>query len=181
MPIFSLDGIQPEFSEGGHYWIAPTAVLIGRVRIKRDASVWFGAVLRAEDEIIEVGERSNIQDGAILHVDPGFPLTIGENCTIGHRAMLHGCTIGPGSLVGMCATILNGARIGRNCLIGAGALVPEGEVIPDNSLVIGVPGKVKRPVDEEMAQKIAEAAARYVERSRRYADGLMVVSEIAST
>src|SRR5262252_9217269 len=105
MPIFSLDGLRLENHENNEYWIAPTAVLIGRVRIKREASVWFGAVLRADDDVIEIGERSNIQDGAVCHVDPGYPLTIGDGCTIAHQTMLHGCTIGSNSLVGMCATV----------------------------------------------------------------------------
>lgn len=175
MPLYSMDGIRPAF-DAGAAWVAPTAVLIGDVRLKPDASVWFGAVLRADDDVIEIGHRSNVQDGAVLHVDPGFPLTIGDDCTIGHRAMLHGCAIGSNSLIGMCATVLNGARIGRNCVIGACALVAEGKIIPDNSLVIGVPGKVVRLLDEAAVQRISEAATRYVHRWRRYANGLAVVT-----
>jgi len=176
MPLYSLDGERPTIDDHEAVWVAPTAVLIGKVRLKADASVWFGAVLRADDDLIEIGQRSNIQDGAVLHVDPGFPLTVGDDCTIGHRAVLHGCTIGANTLVGMGATVLNGARIGRNCLIGAGALVAEGKVIPDNSLVVGVPGKVVRQLDETTAGRIAEAATRYVDRWRRYEKGLLVAS-----
>lgn len=172
---YALDGTGPELPPPGEYWIAPGAVLVGRVRLGREASVWFGAVLRADDETIEIGERSNVQDCAVLHVDPGFPLTVGDDCVIGHRAMLHGCTIGPNTLVGMGATVLNGARVGRNCLIGANALITEGKVIPDNSLVMGSPGRVVREVDEAGARAIAEGAARYVHRWRRYAAGLVGV------
>jgi carbonic anhydrase/acetyltransferase-like protein (isoleucine patch superfamily) len=172
MPIFSLDGVEPEFPSGGEFWIAPTAVLIGRVRLKREASVWFGAVLRGDDDLIEVGERSNIQDGCVLHADPGYPLKVGDDCTVGHLAMVHGCTIGSNSLIGMCATILNGARIGRNCLVGAYALIPEGKEIPDNSLVMGAPGKVVRQIDEAGARNLTQGAAVYVARWRRYVRGL---------
>src|SRR5215210_2521730 len=140
MPVYSLDGVTPEWREGSECWIAPTAVLIGQVRLKRDASIWFGAVLRADDELIEIGERSNVQDNCVFHVDPGYPLTVGADCTIGHQAMVHGCTIGSNTLIGMCATVLNGARVGRNCLIGADALITENKVIPDNSVVMGAPG-----------------------------------------
>lgn len=177
MTLYSLDGICPAYDDGDAVWVAPTAVLIGKVRLKSEASVWFGAVLRADDDLIEIGRRSNIQDGAVLHVDPGFPLTVGDGCTIGHRAMLHGCTIGENSLVGMGATVLNGARVGRNCVIGACALVAEGKVIPDNSLVVGVPGKIVRQLDEASAARISEAAARYVNRWRRYAQGLVIASD----
>jgi carbonic anhydrase/acetyltransferase-like protein (isoleucine patch superfamily) len=177
MSIFSIDGIKPEFPDDNAYWIAPTAVLIGRVRMKRDSSIWFGAVLRADDDVIEIGERSNVQDGAVLHVDPGYPLTIGDGCTIAHQTMLHGCTIGSNSLVGMCAAILNGARIGRNCLIGANALIPEGKVIPDNSLVMGSPGKVVRQIDEEGVRELAQFCTHYVNRWRRYVRGLHAEKE----
>jgi len=172
MPIFTLDGVTPQPLGSAECWIAPTAVLIGNVRLKRDASVWFGAVLRADDEPMEIGERSNVQDNCVFHVDPGYPLTIGDDCTIGHQAMLHGCTIGSNSLIGMCATVLNGARIGRNCLIGANALITENKVIPDNSVVMGAPGKVVRETDEAGVRMLAEAAALYVRRWRRYVRGL---------
>ena len=172
MPVYTLDGLTPEFGEAPECWIAPTAVLIGQVRLKRDASVWFGAVLRADDELIEIGERSNVQDNSVFHVDPGFPLTVGDDCTIGHQAMVHGCTIGSNTLIGMCATVLNGARIGRNCLIGANALITENKVIPDNSVVMGAPGRVVREIDEAGVRSLTQAAALYVARWRRYARGL---------
>ena len=176
MPLYTLDGIAPEFPDEGHYWVAPTAVLIGRVRLQRDASVWFGSVLRGDNELIEVGERSNVQDGCVFHTDPGYPLTIAEDCTIGHKVMLHGCTIGANSLIGMCATVLNGARIGRNCLIGANSLIPENKVIPDNSLVMGVPGRVVRDLDEEAVRRMTRTAAHYVANWRRYAKGLQLIA-----
>jgi carbonic anhydrase/acetyltransferase-like protein (isoleucine patch superfamily) len=169
MPIYSLDGFTPKFAEAAEFWIAPTAVLVGQVRVKRDASIWFGAVLRAEDDVIEIGERSNIQDNSMLHVEEGFPLTIGDDCTIGHQAMLHGCTIGSNTLIGMCATVLDGARIGNNCLVGANALITGNTVIPDNSLVMGSPGKVVRQIDEAGVRFLKEAAERYTARWRRYA------------
>ena len=149
--LVTLDGIAPVF-DAARVYIAPNATLIGGVTLGLDASVWFGAVLRGDSEPIVVGERSNIQDLCVLHTDPGFPLVIGANCTIGHQAMLHGCTIGDNCLIGIQAIVLNGARIGRNCLIGAGALVTEGMIIPDNSMVVGMPGKVKR---EERASRMS--------------------------
>src|SRR5215204_1104689 len=172
MPVYSLDGLTLEFGKASECWIAPTAVLIGQVRLKRDASIWFGAVLRADDERIEIGERSNVQDNCVFHVDPGFPLTVGDDCTIGHHAMVHGCTVGSNTLIGMCATVLNGARIGRNCLIGAGALITENKVIPDNSVVMGAPGRVVREIDEAGVRSLRQAAALYVARWRRYTRGL---------
>ena len=178
MPVYSLDGVVPKCRDASECWIAPTAVLIGQVRLKRGASVWFGAVLRAEEELIEIGERSNVQDNCVFHVDPGFPLTVGNDCTIGHHAILHGCTIGSNSLIGMSATVLNGARIGRNCLVGAGALITENKVIPDNSVVMGAPGRVVREVDEAGAQSLTEAAAVYVARWRRYARGLTALERV---
>lgn len=178
MPIYPLDGVQPEYPVLGEYWIAPTAVLIGHIRLKREASVWFGVVLRADDELIEIGERSNVQDGCVFHVDPGYPIIVGDNCTIGHKVMLHGCTIGSNSLIGMCATVLNGAKIGRNCLIGANTLIPENKVIPDNSLVKGAPGRVVREIDEAGIRSLTEGATLYVNRWRRYVRGL--ASEVRS-
>src|ERR1700760_320070 len=144
MPAYSLGNAHPEFPESGEYWIAPNATVIGRVTLKRNASVWFGAVLRGDNEPIVVGEESNVQDGCVLHTDAGTPLTIGKAVTVGHLAMLHGCTIGDNSLIGIGAVVLNGARIGKNCLIGAKALIPEGKEIPDGSLVVGAPGRVIR-------------------------------------
>jgi len=172
MPLYALDGVKPELPADGRYWIAPGAQVIGRVRLGLDASVWFGVVLRGDNEEIYIGPGSNVQDNSVLHTDPGFPLWIGENCTIGHRAVLHGCAIGDNSLIGMGATLLNGAKIGRNCLVGANALVTEGKSFPDNSLIVGSPAKVIRELDESAAARLAESAARYVANWRRYARGL---------
>jgi carbonic anhydrase/acetyltransferase-like protein (isoleucine patch superfamily) len=176
MTCYALDGIAPDLPEEGAYWIAPDAAVIGKVKLERYASVWFGAVLRGDNELILVGENSNVQDGAVLHTDMGSPLSIGRNCTIGHKAMLHGCTIGDNSLVGMGATILNNAVIGQNCLIGAHALVAEGKVIPDNSLVMGMPGKVVRELDAAAIARLPKSAEGYVRNWRRYASGLSRVS-----
>ena len=168
---FSLGGVRVE-TEGDDYWIAPTAVLIGNVKLERNASVWWNAVLRGDNEPITIGENANIQDGCVLHTDPGFPLTVGKDVTVGHLVMLHGCTIGDGSLVGIGSVILNGARIGRNCLIGAKAFIGEGKQIPDNSVVLGAPGKIVRTLDADKAAKLAEAATRYVANWQRYKAGL---------
>jgi carbonic anhydrase/acetyltransferase-like protein (isoleucine patch superfamily) len=159
-------------TEDDAFWIAPTAVLIGNVKLAHNASVWWQAVLRGDNEPITVGENSNVQDGSVLHADPGFPLTIGKDVTVGHLAMLHGCTIGDNSLIGIGAVILNGAVIGRNCLIGAKALVPEGKQIPDNSLVMGAPGKVVRELEDRHIARIREAAEHYVQNWQRYARDL---------
>jgi len=172
MPIYELNGQAPEFPVDGRYWVAETASLIGCVRLKRDASVWFGSVLRGDNEWIELGERSQIQDNCTLHTDPGFPLTIGANCVIGHNVVLHGCTIGDESLVGMGAIMLNGAKIGRNCLVGAGAVMTEGKAFPDNSLIVGAPARVVRTLDAKAAEMIREGADIYVRRHRDYAKGL---------
>jgi carbonic anhydrase/acetyltransferase-like protein (isoleucine patch superfamily) len=143
-------------------------MLIGRVTLAEASSVWFGAVLRADNEPITIGTRTNIQDLAVLHTDPGCPLMIGSDCTIGHQAMLHGCTVGEGSMIGIGAIVLNGAKIGRHCLIGAGALVPEGVEIPDRSLVVGLPGKVKRELTEEEISRLLENATQYARRAQEY-------------
>jgi carbonic anhydrase/acetyltransferase-like protein (isoleucine patch superfamily) len=172
MPIYELDGQGPEFPTDNRYWVAETAVLICKVRLKTDSSVWFGAVLRGDNEWIELGVRSQIQDNATLHTDPGFPLTIGEDCVIGHNVILHGCTIGNNSLIGMGAIVLNGARIGNNSLVGAGALVTEGKTFPDNSLIVGSPARAIRTLDENAIAQIRAGANHYVERSRAYAKGL---------
>jgi len=158
--------------EPSESWIAPNATLIGRVRLAREASVWFGAVLRGDNEWINVGERSNVQDGCVLHTDMGSPLDIGADCTIGHLAMLHGCSIGANSLIGIGAVVLNGARIGANCLIGARALITEGKVIPDGTLVMGAPGKVVRTLTAAEVAGLTAAAAHYVANWRRYARDL---------
>jgi carbonic anhydrase/acetyltransferase-like protein (isoleucine patch superfamily) len=178
MPIYSLDGVAPQLPEDGEYWVAPDAVLIGDVRLGRAAAVWFGAVLRADDEPISIGAGSNVQDNCVFHVDPGYPIAIGEHCTIGHQAVLHGCSVGDNSLVGMGATILNGARIGRNCVVGAKALVTENKEIPDNSLVKGAPGKVVGEIDESGVVRLAKAAAFYIARWRRYRTGLVRVDVV---
>ncbi len=172
MAIFELDGEAPDLPADGRYWIADSAVVIGRVRLKSDASVWFNAVLRGDNEWIELGERSQIQDNAMLHIDPGFPLTIGENCVIGHNVVLHGCRIAANSLIGMGAVVLNGAKIGRNCLVGAGAVVTEGKEFADNSLIVGSPARVVRALDEKAARAIADGADIYVRRWQQYAKGL---------
>ena len=172
MPIYELDGQAPEFPDDGQYWVAETAVLIGRVRMKSHSSIWFGAVLRGDNEWIEVGERSQIQDNATLHTDPGFPMTIGSDCVIGHNVIMHGCTVGDNSLIGMGAIMLNGVKIGKNSLVGAGALVTEGKVFPDNSLIVGAPARAIRSVDERVMQMIREGAEIYVRRWKRYAKGL---------
>ncbi|MGA2637410.1 gamma carbonic anhydrase family protein [Methylocella sp.] len=175
MPLYALDGVRPELPAGNRFWIAPDAQVIGKVRLGVDASVWFGVVLRGDNEEIFIGPGSNVQDNSVLHTDPGFPVWIGENCTIGHRAILHGCTIGDNSLIGMGATLLNGARIGRNCLVGANALVTEGKSFPDNSLIVGSPAKVLRELDESAAARLAESAVRYAANWRRYAKGLVEI------
>ncbi|MER2606211.1 MAG: gamma carbonic anhydrase family protein [Siculibacillus sp.] len=172
MAIWKLDGIEPQFPTDGPWWAAPSAELIGRVRLKRDANVWFGAVLRGDNEWIEIGERSNVQDMSMLHTDMGFPLTIGADCTIGHKVTLHGCTIGDNTLIGMGATILNGAKIGSNCLVGAGALVTEGKEFPDNSLIVGVPARVVRTLDEAAVARLTKSAEGYARNARRFAESL---------
>ena len=172
MAIYEIDGVKPELPGDGHWWIAETATVIGRVRLKNDASVWWGAVLRGDNEWIEIGERSQVQDNATLHTDPGFPLVIGRECVIGHNVILHGCKIGDHSLIGMGAILLNGSKIGRNSLVGAGALVPEGKEFPDNSLIVGAPARVVRPLDEKAAAMIAQGADIYVKRWQSYAKGV---------
>ena len=171
MPLYALDDAVPQVAEGA-CWIAPDAHVIGRVSLAAEVGVWFGAVLRGDNEPIAVGRGSNIQEGALFHVDPGFPLTLGADCTVGHHAILHGCTVGDGSLIGMGATVLNGARIGAGCLVGAGALVTEGKEFPDGVLIVGAPAKVVRPLDEAARARIRETAAHYARRWRQYATGL---------
>jgi len=169
--IHALDGHSPRLAPDA--WVAPDANLIGRVVLDAGASVWFGATLRGDNEEILVGAGSNVQDGCVLHTDLGYPLVIGPDCTIGHRAILHGCTIGAGSLVGMGAIVLNGARIGRGCLIGAGALVAEGKDIPDGALVMGAPGRVVRMLDAAARDRLLASAAGYRANARRFAAGLV--------
>jgi len=172
MAIYEIDGVKPELPGEGEYWVAETATLIGRVRLKREASVWFGAVLRGDNEWIELGERSQIQDNCTLHTDPGFPIAIGQDCVIGHNVVLHGCTIGPHALIGMGAIVLNGAKIGAHCLVGAGALVTEGRSFPERSLIVGSPARAIRTLDEAAAIGIAAGADFYVRNFKRFAKGL---------
>lgn len=156
----------------GDYWIAPDAIVIGSVILEPNASVWFGCVVRGDNDTITIGENSQLQDGCVVHTDKGFPLTLGKNVSVGHMAMLHGCAIGDGSLIGIKSVILNGARIGRNCLVGANTLVPEGREIPDGSLVIGSPGRIVRQLSPEEIRNINSFADCYVEQFRRYQAGL---------
>src|SRR6201996_4895528 len=158
MAIYQLDEQRPELPADQRYWVAESASVVGKVRLKIDASIWFGSVLRGDNEWIEIGERSQIQDNATLHTDPGFPITIGKDCVIGHNVMLHGCIVGENSLIGMSATLLNGSKIGKNSLVGAGALVTEGKEFPDNSMILGAPARVIRQVDEKMSKMIAGGA-----------------------
>jgi len=173
--IHALDGISPDLPADGDYWVAPGAHVIGKVALGSGVSVWFGAAIRGDNEPIVVGSGSNIQENAVLHTDWGYPLRVGENCTIGHKAMLHGCSIGDGSLIGMGATVLNGARIGRGCLIGAGALVTEGKEIPDGSLVMGAPGRVVRLLDAAAQERLLASAAHYRDNMRRFKAGLVAL------
>ena len=170
MTIYALDGLVPELAEDA--WVAPDANLIGTVVLEAKASVWFGCTLRGDNEEIRVGAGSNLQENVVCHTDMGCPLAIGPGCTIGHKVMLHGCTIGRNTLIGMGATILNGARIGENCLIGAGALVTEGKAIPDGSLVMGMPGKVVRALDADAIEGLRASARHYQENAARHARGL---------
>ncbi|MQY41470.1 gamma carbonic anhydrase family protein [Epibacterium sp. SM1969] len=170
MTIYALGEFEPTIAQDS--WIAPDANLIGQVVIEEGASVWFCSTIRADHEEIRVGAGSNVQENVVMHVDAGFPLTIGKNCTIGHKAMLHGCTIGENSLIGMGATVLNGAKIGRNCLIGAGALITEGKEIPDNSLVMGAPGKIIRTLDAAAEEKLHQSALGYQRNMRHFRENL---------
>jgi carbonic anhydrase/acetyltransferase-like protein (isoleucine patch superfamily) len=170
MAIYEFGGERPELA--GRCWVAETAAVIGRVRLKTDASVWFGSVLRGDNEWIDLGERSQIQDNATLHTDPGFPIVIGADCVIGHNVVLHGAKVADNSLIGMGAILLNGAKIGKNCLVGAGALVTEGKEFPDGSLIVGAPARLLRSLDEKATQMIAEAADIYVRRWQLYAKTL---------
>ena len=173
MAIYELDGQGPDLPADGNYFIADTATIIGKVRLKNSASVWFGAVLRGDNEWIEVGARSQIQDNSTLHTDPGFALTIGKDCVIGHNVVLHGCCVGDACLIGMGAIILNGAKIGANSLVAAGALITEGKEFPDNSVIVGAPAKLVREADDATKAMTARGADVYVRRWKRYASGLM--------
>lgn len=175
MTIYSLADKKPQLPPEGEYWIADSADVVGNVILGAGASVWFGAVLRADNEVMTVGENSNIQDLSVLHSDPGSPLTIGRDVTVGHKVMLHGCTIGDNSLIGIGAVILNRAVIGKNCLIGANTLIPEGKVIPDGSLVMGQPGKVVRELTEAQIAGLTMSAQHYVQNWKRYSQSLLPV------
>jgi carbonic anhydrase/acetyltransferase-like protein (isoleucine patch superfamily) len=168
MPLYEIDGVQPQLPAGGKCWVAPDANVIGNVEIGEDVSIWFGCTLRGDRDLIRIGDRSNVQEHSIMHTDPGYPLQIGRNCTIGHGVILHGCIIGDNCLIGMGATILNGAKIGANSLVGANALVTEGKEFPPNSLIVGSPAKVVRELDAAAAQGLSKSADNYVENSRRY-------------
>ena len=173
MTLYALDGVSPVVPEDGDFWVAPTASVIGDVVLETAVSVWFGCTLRGDTERLHIGAGSNVQENTVIHADPGFPVVIGANCTIGHKAMIHGCEIGDGSLIGMGATVLNGAKIGKGCLIGAGALITEGKVIPDGSLVMGMPGKVVRDLDDDARANLLVSAEHYRARMRQYRAGLV--------
>lgn len=175
MTCYTLDGISPTLPEDGDFWVAPTAQVIGTVTVHSGVSIWFGAVLRGDNEPILLGAGTNIQENAVIHTDPGFAVTIGENCTIGHGAIVHGCTIEDTCLIGMGATILNGAVIGRKSLVAAGALVTEGKVIPEGSLVVGMPAKVLRPLDEKAVLGLKQSALHYQANMRRFKAGLQEI------
>ena len=174
--IYRLGDRQPQFK--GNYWIADNATVIGSVVLENNASIWFNVVIRADNDIITIGENTNIQDGSVLHTDSGVPLTIGKNVTVGHKVMLHGCTIGDNTLIGINAVVLNHAKIGKNCIIGANALVTERMEIPDNSLVVGSPAKVVKTVSEAQAQMLAFSALHYVENAKRYQTELTPVNPV---
>jgi carbonic anhydrase/acetyltransferase-like protein (isoleucine patch superfamily) len=170
MAIYQLDDLTPLLHEGA--WVADSAQVMGSVVLEEEASVWFGAVVRGDTETIRIGRRSNIQDGSVLHADQGMPLTIGEDVTVGHQVMLHGCTIGDGSLIGIQAVVLNGARIGRHCLVGAGSLVTEGKEFPDGSMILGSPARVVRQLTPEQIEGLGRSAQGYVANAKRFRAGL---------
>ncbi len=177
MSVYSLDGVSPELPSEGDYWIAPSAHVMGRVTLMKDVSVWWGAVLRGDNDPITIGERTNIQDNSVLHTDVGVPLTIGSGVTVGHKAMLHGCRIGDNTLIGIGATVLNNTVIGKNCLIGAHALIPEGKEIPDNSMVIGAPGKVVKELSPSVIKSLEMSAEVYVANYKRFTSKLVQIPE----
>ena len=175
MPIYEINGVRPEFPADGQSWVAETAVLIGRVRLRAEASVWFNAVLRGDNEWIDIGERSQVQDNATLHTDMGYPLTVGSDCVIGHNVILHGCEIASNVLIGMGAIVMNGVRVGTGSIVGAGAIIPEGKEFPDFSLIVGAPARVVRKLDESSLKSIAASAENYVQRWKNYRQGLKPV------
>ena len=170
MAVYQLDTLTPRLHDTA--WVADSAQVIGNVELAEGASIWFGAILRGDNETLHIGRNSNVQDGSMLHADPGYPLTLGENVTVGHHVMLHGCTVGDGSLIGIKAVILNGAKIGKNCLVGAGSLVTEGKEFPDGSMIMGAPAKVVRELTPEQIAGLARAAQHYVDNAKRYQAGL---------
>jgi carbonic anhydrase/acetyltransferase-like protein (isoleucine patch superfamily) len=170
MAIYELDGVSPRIAATA--WVAGSAEVMGNVELAEDASVWFGVVIRGDTEVIRIGRASNIQDGSVLHADIGKPLTIGDNVTVGHKVMLHGCTIGDGSLIGIGAVVLNGAKIGKGCIVGAGALVTEGKEFPDGSMIIGSPAKAVRELTEAQQQGLLLSALHYIENANRFRNGL---------
>jgi len=174
MALYELDGVAPRLAEGA--WVADSAEVIGNVRMGPNASVWFGSVVRGDVEKITIGANTNVQDVSVLHADAGVPLTLGDNVTVGHHVMLHGCTVGDNSLIGIRAVVLNNARIGRNCIVGAGSVVTEGKEFPDNSLIIGSPAKVVRTLDEAAVAQFQRLATHYVDNSRRFAKGLKKIA-----
>jgi carbonic anhydrase/acetyltransferase-like protein (isoleucine patch superfamily) len=173
MALYEFDGHRVSVPASGRFWVADNATVIGMVTVEEDASVWFNAVVRGDNEPILIGARANIQDGCILHTDPGFPLVLGAEATVGHMSVLHGCTIGRGALIGIGAVVLNGASVGEDCLIGAGALIPEGKAIPPRSVVLGSPGKVIREVSEKDLERMRWGVQLYVDRWQAYALGLV--------
>ena len=174
MAIYQLDDLVPQIHETA--WVADSAEVIGRVEVAEDASIWFGTVVRGDSDLIRIGRGSNVQDNSVLHADAGQPLLIGEDVTVGHQVMLHGCTIGDNTLIGMQAVVLNNAKIGRNSIVGAGALVTEGSEFPDNSMILGSPAKVVRTLDEAAAARLRQSAEHYVENARRFARGLKKIA-----
>jgi carbonic anhydrase/acetyltransferase-like protein (isoleucine patch superfamily) len=174
MALYELDGVAPQLGTGA--WVADSAEVIGNVKLGENASIWFGAVLRGDNETMTIGRNSNVQDMSMLHSDPGSPLTVGENVTIGHQVMLHGCTIGDNSLIGIQAVVLNNAKIGRNSIVGAGSVVTEGKEFPDNSLIFGSPAKVMRTISDEDAARLRHGSEHYVENAIRYAKGLKKIA-----
>jgi carbonic anhydrase/acetyltransferase-like protein (isoleucine patch superfamily) len=174
MALYELDGVAPQLADGA--WVADSAQVMGAVVLGENASVWFGAVLRGDTETLTIGRNSNVQDLSVLHADIGCPLTLGENVTVGHQVMLHGCTIGDNTLIGIQAVVLNNAKIGRNSIVGAGSVVTEGKEFPDNSLIIGAPAKVVRTLDDAAAAKLRASAEHYVENAHRFAKGLKRIS-----
>ena len=175
MAIFALGASTPQLPAEGEYWIAPNAQVMGNVKLERNASIWFNAVLRGDNELIHIGENSNVQDGSVLHTDEGVPMRIGNDVTVGHLVMLHGCTVGDGSLIGIGSVILNRAVIGKGCIVGANTLIPEGKVFPDRVLIVGSPGKVVRELSDDDVARLKKSAEHYVDNARRYTEQLALL------